>query len=48
MRLRVGTVGKLTGEEASRNLFCQLLCFGNGTFHSFASVSQDKLGAVGF
>ena len=43
---RVSRIGKLAGDKAVRSAFCQLLSFGNRTFHTLSTVSQYQLCAI--
>ena len=46
MRLGVGRVDELTGDEGVRDLLCQLIGLGNGTLHALGTLAQDQLCAV--
>ena len=48
MHCRVRRVHKLSWDEAVRNLLCQFVGPGNGTFHSLGSIGKNKLCAVCF
>ena len=47
MRLGVGRVDKLTGDEAARNRGCQLVGLGNGALHALGALGQHQLRAIG-
>ena len=43
VRLRVGRIGKLTGQKCTGNFFGKLLRLRNGSAHSLCSLGQDHL-----